>query len=72
MNVVNPVITVLMPVYNGQKYLSETIESILSQSYKNFEFLIVDTAIAKSAVPVATSRIFFGLFVKQLIAFLLQ
>ena len=39
MNVVKPVITVLMPVYNGQKYLSETIESVLSQSYKNFEFI---------------------------------
>lgn len=31
-----------MPVYNGEKYLKEAIESILSQTYKNFEFLIID------------------------------
>jgi len=37
-----PTITVLMTVYNGEKYLSEAIESILSQTYRNFEFLIID------------------------------
>lgn len=31
-----------MPVYNGQKYLKESIESILNQTYKNFEFLIIN------------------------------
>lgn len=31
-----------MPVYNSEKYVSEAIESILSQSYTNFEFLIID------------------------------
>lgn len=35
-------ITVLMPVYNGEKYLSEAIESILKQTYKNFNFLIIN------------------------------
>ncbi|MDL5039750.1 glycosyltransferase family 2 protein [Heyndrickxia coagulans] len=37
-----PLVTVLMPVYNGEKYLREAIESILNQTYKNFEFLIID------------------------------
>jgi glycosyltransferase involved in cell wall biosynthesis len=37
----SPEISVIMPVYNGEKYLKEAIESILSQTYKNFEFLIV-------------------------------
>ena len=32
-----PVISVVMSVYNGQKYLRESIDSILSQTYKNFE-----------------------------------
>jgi glycosyltransferase involved in cell wall biosynthesis len=36
------IITVLMPVYNGEKYLSEAIESILNQTYKSFEFLIIN------------------------------
>ncbi|MCL4352886.1 MAG: glycosyltransferase [Patescibacteria group bacterium] len=37
-----PKATVLMPVYNGQKYLKEAIGSILSQTYRDFEFLIID------------------------------
>ncbi len=37
-----PVVTVLMSVYNGEKYLSEAIESILSQTFTNFEFLIIN------------------------------
>ena len=35
-------ITVVMPVRNGEKYIVESIKSILSQTYKNFRFLIVD------------------------------
>ena len=35
-------ISVLMPVYNGQQYLAEAIASILNQSYKHFEFLIIN------------------------------
>jgi len=38
----DPLVTVLMSVYNGEKYLSEAIESILNQTYKNFEFLIIN------------------------------
>jgi glycosyltransferase involved in cell wall biosynthesis len=37
-----PHLTVVMPVYNGQKYLREAIDSVLSQTYKNFELLIID------------------------------
>lgn len=35
-------ITVLMSVYNGEKYLREAIDSILEQTYKDFEFVIYD------------------------------
>lgn len=35
-------ISVIMPAYNAEKYISESIESILNQSYKNFEFIIID------------------------------
>ncbi len=38
----NPIVTVLMPVYNGGKYLKETIASILNQTFRDFEFLIID------------------------------
>ena len=35
-------VSILMPVYNGEKYLSEAIESALAQTYQNFELLIVN------------------------------
>ena len=35
-------VSVVMPVYNQEKYLAETIESVLNQSFCDFEFLIVD------------------------------
>jgi len=38
----NPRVTVLMPVYNGETYLAEAIESILNQTFTDFEFLIID------------------------------
>jgi glycosyltransferase involved in cell wall biosynthesis len=37
-----PLVTVLMPVYNGEKFLAEAIESVISQTYPNIEFLIID------------------------------
>ena len=37
-----PLISVLMPVYNAQPYLAEAVDSILSQSLGDFEFLILD------------------------------
>jgi glycosyltransferase involved in cell wall biosynthesis len=35
-------VSVLMPVYNASAYVKEAIESILTQSYKDFEFLIIN------------------------------
>lgn len=35
-------ITVVVPVYNGEKYLHECIESVLCQTFKNFELLLLD------------------------------
>jgi glycosyltransferase involved in cell wall biosynthesis len=37
-----PYISVIMPVFNADKYLKDAIESILNQTYKNFEFLIIN------------------------------
>ncbi len=35
-------ISVLMTVYNGEKFIEETIQSVLDQSFKDFEYIIVD------------------------------
>jgi len=37
-----PLISVAMPVYNGEQYLAEAIESILAQTFNNFELIIID------------------------------
>ena len=39
-----PKVTVLMTVFNGLPYLNEAIESVLNQTFGNFEFLIIDDA----------------------------
>ena len=35
-------VSVVMPVYNGGKYLRAAIDSILNQSYTEFEFIIIN------------------------------
>src|SRR5438045_3930995 len=42
MTATSPTVSVLMPVYNGARYLAEAVESILAQTYRDFEFVIVD------------------------------
>jgi glycosyltransferase involved in cell wall biosynthesis len=37
-----PLVSVLTPVYNGQKYLVECVESVLAQTYQNWEYVIVN------------------------------
>jgi glycosyltransferase involved in cell wall biosynthesis len=37
-----PALTVLLAVYNGEKYLRESLESVLNQTFTDFEFLIID------------------------------
>ena len=37
-----PMVSVVMPVYNAEQYLHETINSVLKQSYSNFELIMVD------------------------------
>jgi glycosyltransferase EpsE len=40
----NPLISVIMSVYNDELFLRESIESILTQSFKDFEFIIINDA----------------------------
>ena len=42
MNSNSPLVTVLMPVFNGSRFLAEAIESILHQTFEDFEFVIID------------------------------
>ena len=48
-------VTVLMPVYNGALYLREAIDSILNQSYSDFEFLIINDGSIDKSVEIINS-----------------
>ncbi|MGB9716148.1 MAG: glycosyltransferase family 2 protein [Thermodesulfovibrionales bacterium] len=48
-----PLVTVLTPVYNGEKYLEECIESILAQTYQNWEYIIVNNCSTDGTLEIA-------------------
>ena len=51
----NDLISVLMCVYNRDDYVSETILSVLKQTYQNFEFIIVDDGSIDKTVDIIKS-----------------
>lgn len=50
-----PKISVIMPVYNGEAYLREAIDSILGQTYTDFEFIIIDDGSTDSSPEIVRS-----------------
>jgi len=50
-----PLVTVLMPTYNAEAYLDEAIDSILSQSFSDFEFLIINDGSNDSSLDIIKS-----------------
>lgn len=46
-------ISIILPVYNGEKYLSESVDSILSQTYKTWELIIVDDGSTDNTASIA-------------------
>lgn len=48
-----PKISVVLPVYNGSAYLKDSIESVLSQTYTDFELIIVDDCSTDSSGEIA-------------------
>jgi len=51
----NPEVSVVMSVYNGQEFLGEAIESILAQSWSDFEFIIIDDGSTDNSAGVIES-----------------
>lgn len=47
-----PLISVAMPVYNGEQHLAEAIDSILVQSFTNFELIIIDDGSTDSSIKI--------------------
>lgn len=48
-------VTVFMPVYNGEKYIKQAIDSILNQSYTDFELLIIDDGSTDNTVNIISA-----------------
>ena len=48
-----PLVSVVTPVYNGDKYLSECIESVLAQTYENWEYVIVNNYSTDRSLEIA-------------------
>jgi len=49
----DPLVSILIPLYNAEKYFSETMESLLDQSYKNIEIIIIDDGSTDSSLALA-------------------
>ncbi len=51
----NKLVSVVMPVHNGERFLREAIESVLNQTYTNFEFLIIENCSTDSSLKIIKS-----------------
>ena len=49
----NPLVSVIVPTYNGEKFITQTLESIINQDYENLEIIVVDDVSKDNTVEVA-------------------
>lgn len=50
-----PLVSIIVPVFNGEKYLRESLDSILNQTYPNIEILVMDDASTDSTPQIIAS-----------------
>ncbi len=48
-------VSIVMPVYNGERYVREAIESLIAQSYSNWELIVVDDGSIDSTETIINS-----------------
>ena len=48
----NPLFSIITVVYNGEKYLEKTIESVIKQKFKNFEYIVIDGGSTDNSVKI--------------------
>ena len=49
----NPLVSIIIPVFNAESFLSETIKSAISQSWENKEIIIIDDGSSDCSLEVA-------------------
>lgn len=54
-NMNSPLVSVILPVYNGERYVSQAIESVLSQTYIPTELIVIDDGSLDNSASIARS-----------------
>ena len=52
LNYIKPVVSVIIPVYNGERYLAKTIESVITQTEVNWELIAVNDGSTDSSLSI--------------------
>ena len=51
----NPKVSIIVPVYNSEKYLKKCIQSIVSQEYDNYEIIVVNDGSTDNSLKILKS-----------------
>ena len=54
---INPAVSVIIPMYNVENYIARCLESILSQTFQDYEVIIVDDCSSDNSYAVAESYV---------------